>query len=171
MTRRRAVCQGSASMSRLRVPFAALALAAVLTVGGCGSSGPSKSSYIHQADAICSSGDTQIQAVPKPQLTGSSAQILKNLSAYVDQVLPVAQGVINKLRALKQPDADHEVLTRYFASLDDAVVKLRSLSAAARTGDAKAVQSGANALNSSQPDVLARQYGFKRCGGTGGSGA
>ena len=170
MTLRRVVCLGSPAMSFVRTACLPLAVAVVVLFAGCGSSGPSKASYIQKADVICANGDAQIQSVPKPQLTGSSAQILKNLSTYVDQVLPVAQGVIAKLKALKQPSTDHAVLTRYFASLDDAVVKLRTLSAAARTGNAKAVQAGATALSSTKPDVLARQYGFKRCGGTGGAG-
>lgn len=171
MTLRRGVCLGSAPMRALPTFSVAAALAVTGLFAGCGgSSSPSKASYIQKADAICASGDAQIQSVPKPQLTGSSAEILKNLSTYVDQVLPVAQGVITKLKALPQPSSDHAALTRYFASLDDAVVKLRTLSAAARSGNTKAVQAGASALGSSQPDTLARQYGFKRCGGAGGAG-
>jgi hypothetical protein len=159
-------------MTSLRI--FSLTVCVALLLAGCGSSGssggPSKATYVSQADAVCAQGDVQIQSVPKPQLTGSSAQILKNLGSYVDQVLPLAQNVITRLKALKQPSSDRALLQRYFASLDDAVAKLRTLSTAARAGDAKGVQAGANALNSTQPDALARQYGFKRCGGTGGTG-
>jgi hypothetical protein len=157
-------------MRSLRIFSLTLCVAVLAGCGSGGSSGPSKASYVSQADAICSRGDVQIQSVPKPQLTGSSAQILKNLGSYVDQVLPLAQNVITRLKALKQPSSDHALLQRYFASLDDAVAKLHTLSTAARAGDAKGVQAGANALSSTQPDTLARQYGFKRCGGTGGTG-
>lgn len=141
----------------------------VLGLSACGSSGTSKADYVKQADAICAKGDAQIKAVPMPLLTGAPATILKNLGTYVDRVLPVAQHVIGQLKALKQPSADKAVLQRYYAALDDAVARLGKLSVAAHQGDAKAVQSGAQALNSAQPDTLARQYGFKRCGGTGGT--
>ena len=154
-----------------RVPALALASALVgaLLVGCGGSSGPTKAAYIQKADAICARGDTQIQSVPKPQLTGGSAQIIKSLGDYVDKVLPYAQNVVTQLQALQRPAADQAVLKRYFTSLQDAVGKLRTLAAAARSGNAAAVQAGAKALSSTQPDTLARQYGFKRCGGTGGS--
>lgn len=145
-------------------------LLAALALGACGgSSGTSKSSYINRADAICAKADTQINGVPKPQLTGTQAHILKGLGVYVDRVLPVVHGVVGQLKGLSQPSADQAILRRYFAALDDAVTRLQNLSAAIRRGDVKAVQAEATALNNAQPDALARQYGFKRCGGTGGA--
>lgn len=144
-----------------------VALTAV-ALAGCGSSAPSQATFIKQADAICAKGDTQFKSVRQPQVYGlPQQQILANLSAYVDQVLPVTQRVIDQLKGLGQPSANQGLLHRYFAALDQAVANLHQLSTAAKRNDLPSVLKGVRALKATQPDQLAKQYGFKTCAGSG----
>lgn len=144
------------------------AVCAALLLSACGSSGPSKATFIAQADAICTKADTAIKAVPVPQLAGvPRQQILTGLSGYIDQVLPVARRVIGQLRGLQQPSQDQDLLHRYLAALDTAVADLAGLSQAAKAGNDTELRAAEAALNANQPDKFARQYGFKRCGGAG----
>ena len=77
--------------------------------------------------------------------------------------------MIAQLRGLQQPSPDQDLLHRYFAALDTAVADLARLSQAAKTGNDSELRAAEAALNANQPDKFARQYGFKRCGGTGSS--
>jgi len=147
-----------------------VALAALLMTG-CGSSAPSQPAFIKQADGICAKGDARFKSVRQPQVNGlPQQQILANLSTYVDQVLPLTQHIIDQLKGLGQPSANQGLLHRYFAALDQAEANLHQLSAAAKRNDLPAVQKGVQSLNANQPDQLAKQYGFKTCGGTGAAG-
>ncbi len=148
-----------------------VAALAALLVAGCGSSAPSQATFIKQADAICAKGAAQFKSVRQPQSNGlPQQQILANLSTYVEQVLPLTQHIIDQLKRLAQPSANRGLLHRYFTALDQAEANLHQLSTAAKRNDLPAVQKGVRALNANQPDQLARQYGFKTCGGTGGAG-
>lgn len=156
-----------------RRQVAGLALAGTLVLAGCGSNGTSKADYIKQADAICARANATITAIPRPNLTTAAtpaeqARVFSALSTYVDRITPPLQQTVSQLKALKQPSADKALLKRYFAALDQAIAELHQVSAAAHKGDVSGVRAGALALQNTQPDALARQYGFKRCGGTVG---
>ena len=137
---------------------------AAVVLSACGSSAPSKASFIAKADAICASGDAQIKAVPTPPLTGTQSSKLAALGRYVERVVPVARGVITRLKALAQPTQDRALLQQYLNALDVAAAHLDALGAAASTGSAAAVAARAGALRADHPDTFALRYGLKVCG-------
>jgi hypothetical protein len=151
-------------MNTSRAIPALAAVALSLTLAACGggsSSGLSKTAYISTADAICLKASRAEKALAQPS---SRTQ----LAAYVKHVYGLERGVVQDMRALHPPAADHATIGAMLNSVDKALGFESDVEAAALTGNQGTINNaqakGAKFLN--RANVLAARYGFKECGNT-----
>jgi hypothetical protein len=128
-----------------------------MIIAGCGGSdnkGPSKADYIAKADAICKTGNDQINAGAK-QL-GSSPSEADVTAFLTGKLLPNIEGQLTKLKALEPPKADKDTINAMLNSLESSIAK------------AKADPATLNASGSTSPfadaNAKAKAYGLKVCG-------
>jgi predicted small lipoprotein YifL len=157
---------------------ALLAVAGLLMLAGCGSSGPSKSQYVAKADAICQAAQTQI--TPLIEQVGASAVTLssatrsakliaaKQLSTALQRLHSVTAAYLEQLQKLEQPSGAHDAIERFLTPFATVVGAIGQ--AATTLGGTQAMQ-GTRAfvlLGQIQPDVqqvtsAAQAYGLKHC--------
>ena len=155
-------------LSKARIhglPALAILVTALLT--GCGGgAGYTKSDFIAQANAICTSTLRQTRAIAPP----ASASEPGATAAYLGRLVPLLQSEANQLRALKRPPGtarDRLMLSQYFAALGQVVTAYRAFEAAARSGDSDTIASVEATLRASPVAELAAAYGIRSCGNPG----
>jgi hypothetical protein len=148
-----------------------IALAIVAgTLGGCGSSGESKSDFVARANAICETAVRDVRDVTLPSASGGGTSP-SALSRYLHTVTPVVEGEVKQLRALPRPAADRALLDRYLNALASSAAQYRVLDEAARHRDRAALAGAVGALRASPAAQLAARYGLAECAGSAGTAA
>jgi hypothetical protein len=148
-----------------------LALAIVAgTVGGCGSSGESKSDFVARANSICETAVRDVRDVTLASASGGGTS-LPALSRYLHTVTPVVEGEVRQLRALPRPTADRALLDRYLSALASSAAQYRVLDDAAQHRDRAALAAAIGALRASLAAQLAARYGLAECAGSAGTAA
>jgi hypothetical protein len=148
-----------------------IALAIVAgTLGGCGSSGESKSDFVARANAICETAVRDVRNVTLPSASGGGTS-LSALARYLHTVTPVVEGEVTQLRALPRPAADRALLDRYLNALASSAAQYRVLDGAARLADRAALAGAIGALRASPAAQLAARYGLAECAGSAGTAA
>jgi hypothetical protein len=139
-----------------------LVVASMAVVIGCGSSDDSSGSdittaeFISQADEICSKSDAEIEAMGE-KLDADATQA-DTLALVKSDLIPAVEKRAQDLEALPRPADDADELEAYFQSLDDGVSTL--------VDDPESIFGETNAFEDS--NKLAKEYGLKTCGTTGG---
>jgi hypothetical protein len=152
--------------SRLAIGLAIVAA----TIGGCGSSGESKSDFVARANAICETAVRDVRDVTLPSASGDGTS-LSALSRYLHSVTPVVEGEVKQLRALPRPAADRALLDRYLNALASSAAEYRVLGDAARHRDRAALAGAVGVLRASPAAQLAARYGLAECAGSAGTAA
>jgi len=142
-------------MRRLSAVLLALGVAAL---GGCGG-GPSKNSFLAEADDTCRSANAPVASAKAPTSFPELAEGAKGVAAATDAQVP-------ELRALDRPGGDKERTDAVFAALGGVATTARSLQAAAEKKDDRASAQAANDLSARSREAGdgARAYGFTACG-------
>lgn len=147
-----------------RVPACLLAALLGCGLAACGGGGgPSKASFIKQADAICAKGSRDAAALPRPNLSGSKGSQVAALAAYLQSLVPILQRTSAQIRALKSPSQDRSLLQRYLTATDEQITQAQKLAAALRANDAQGVAAARTSLTGSTAATMASQYGFHSC--------
>jgi protein-tyrosine-phosphatase len=150
-----------------------------LALGGCNgdepgsagngdeTSGPlTKQEFIARADEICEQTEHRIQALEPPSTTN-------DLDDYADAIGEISDEGIGELRALKPPPGDAEVIRELIANIEKSVELLPEYAQAAQSQDATRFRQVEARLQeiADESVLLAREYGFKQCGGDEGAPA
>jgi protein-tyrosine-phosphatase len=149
----------------------------VLALGGCNgdepgspgngdeTSGPlTKEEFIARADEICEETEHRIQALEPPSTTNE-------LDDYADEIGEISDEGIGELRALKPPPEDADLIRRLIANIEKSVELLPEYAQAAQSQDASRFRQMEAQLQeiADESVLLAREYGFKQCGGDEGA--
>lgn len=148
-------------MNKHLLSLAALLAATALIAAGCGGSddssdsdepAPTQAAYITEADAICAADAKTIQGLqadlPSNDINDPAVQEI-----ITNEVLPVYQEQLTKLRELTPPEGDEDATAAIYDELDTALQAIEDDPAA--IGD----QSNFTAAND-----LANEYGLTECG-------
>jgi len=158
-------------LGRKRTAPAALALAAVLAMAGCGSSAPTKAQYVAKADAICAAESArtapligQVTAAASALGTGGASGARK-LESTVAELLAVTATYLARLQKLEQPSGAHAAIGRFLTPLAGVV---GAIGQAATALDAGQSQQALGLLEKARPTAAqatsgAREYGLVRC--------
>ena len=132
-----------------------LALGALAACGG----GPSKSSFLAEADDTCRSADAPVTSLKTPSSFPELADGAKAVVAATDAQVP-------RLRDLDRPGGDKDDIDAVFNAIAGAGAAARSLQEAAERKDERATAQAANDLTARarQAGDGARAYGFGTCG-------
>ena len=146
---------------RTKTMSTVLAVTAVVATG-CGSSGPSKASYVAKANAICATYNAKGKAIPQPNSAGG----VKAAAGYLDQVVGVMSDETGKLKALKTPKGDGQKLASIYSQQQAQVTKLKAAVTQLNSGNASAASSAIDQLTSGNPavDSAFDSYGLTTCG-------
>jgi len=122
----------------------------------------SREAYAARADAVCREFGPRIGAVAEPRRLGEAV-------GFADRVLGPAREEVEKLGALRPPEALDEQAERWLAALDGALDGLAELRSQARTGEAVGAvrAAGRVAARADEAAELARGLGLRACAGTG----
>ena len=121
-------------MHRLSVSLAALPL--LLLPVACGDDGPSKEDFIADGDRVCLDLRRDTDAVEQPAPTAP----IQELSAYLDELTPIAERALEDFEALEAPEGDEGLKDRMTEALRQSE----------ETGD--------------EIDAELQRYGFEECG-------
>ena len=146
-----------------RSSFVLAGAAMSLVLVACGSSGPSKASYIKKADAICAKGSKDSGEAAKSAIHDPANPTPEEAQAALQKVIPIQKKGIEDLKALKRPDADKGKLDTIYAAVDK-VAAAYEQAAQSPQASLALLKSGGTAQD---PNVaankLAADYGFKEC--------
>lgn len=153
-------------------PITAVAVGGLLALAGCGSSGPSKSHYTSEADAICKSAQAQTAPLIKQiaaegaSLVSGGAASARRLATAVERLRTIAASDLAQLQALKQPSGDHAAIERFLTPLASVV---GTIGQAASTLSAGQGPQALGLLEQVQPVAqqvtsAAQAYGVQPCG-------
>jgi hypothetical protein len=147
-------------MHRLSVSVVAASL--LLLPVGCGDDGPSKEDFIAEGDRICLDLRRDTDAVEEPAPT----EPIQELSAYLDELTPMAERALEDFEALEAPDDDQDVKDRATEALQAEIDRVEEASAAAQRGDAAAAGEALRKSEeaSDETDAELQRYGFQECG-------
>jgi len=146
-------------MNKKLLTLAALLSVAALFAAGCGgdddsSSGepaPTKAAYIVKADAICTAGQTDFEAIVQ-DLPGD-IEAPESQAAIVDAIVPLYRDQIEQLRALTPPEGDEETTATIYDAVDEAT---------------DVIEENPSALGPDnlfdEANTLATDYGLQVCG-------
>jgi hypothetical protein len=149
------------------------ALAACGSGSGTRSSGKaiSKAQFIQRADAICSTGNRRISALPSPKFDPATAtkQQLPQIARYLPHLISELQLEHDAILALPSPASDQTVITKALSFLQKYIGLLTSERSAAAAGNLAAfealfAQEGQASSPVAQANTLAKQFGLKVCG-------
>ncbi len=139
-------------MRLLRIPLIVLALVGLIAVAGCGGSDSTDSSssdtlsneeYAQQAQTILLQFGNSFQELGT-QISNSKTPT--EFSDYVNQAEDEIQGAIDDFSALNPPSDAQEGHDQTLSALENFSSKLTDVSEAADSGDKKALQDAAQAL-------------------------
>jgi hypothetical protein len=128
---------------------------------GGGSDNPTKAEFISQGDAICKKGNSDIQTEAKSYAKENGINLKKKPTK--EQLDEISENVVvpslrNQLEALKElgiPSEGEEVVEELLESLEEGIEKGEE--------DPSAFVGEGTVLV--KADKLAKEYGFKECGG------
>lgn len=148
----------------MRVPIRALAGAAAVAAlaaacGGGDGERLTKDQYIDAADAICVGVNERLDALGEPGT-------LEEVVALAEDAIAIQEEALNRLRALRPPEADVATLNGAYDLLDQQVELGNELAEAARVGDTDRITELVGELQGvdDQADEIARDYGLQECG-------
>ena len=144
---------------------AVLALTA-LAVAGCGSSAPSKASYVAKANAICDTYNAKAKAIKQP----AEGATLSATADFINQTATLGGEETDKLKALKTPKGDGGTVTALYDRQAAQITEIRSVAKQVASGDtdgARAAITKGQTLGESL-DKDFDSYGLTSCGSKSG---
>jgi hypothetical protein len=149
----------------------------VVGLAACGSSSKSSGSnqlslsqFITKADAICTAGNAQRNAIPAPNVnpaTAGPAQ-LKTIAGYLDKTSSSLASELQQIRGLGTPKTGGPVVAAALASGDKSVAAQQAAAQAAAKGDVTGFRVAFTAAAKRRPPTMLKPLGFKVCGSGGG---
>ena len=148
-------------MSARRAAAIALAGAVAVVGGGCDNDGPprmSKAAYERRGDAICTSYESRIRKLGRPDQ-------LQEIAPYLAKALPILSETVDRLGALRPPKDLDDEFNRYLESIRATRKRAFDLRNAAARADGQAVQGllGDAARAGRTTDELARKAQLQAC--------
>jgi hypothetical protein len=145
----------------LRRMVPTLSAAGLLALAACGGGGPSKESFIADADRICRAESAPLASVKAPTSFPELSETARTIAAAVDAQLP-------KLRALDRPRGDDAPVDAMLASLGGVSEAANTLQGAASRNDEGGTATAAQdmATRAKSASDSGRAYGFATCGGS-----
>lgn len=149
------------SPRRRRAVTALLTLAGAVGTAGCGGDGPSKESFIAEADRICRAGSAPLASVKAPTSFPELSETSRAMVLAVDTQVP-------KLRALDRPSGDDRPVDAVLGSLAGVADAAKALQKAAAGNDENGTARAARdmATRAKSASESGRAYGFATCGGS-----
>ena len=141
--------------------FAASTLLVAVLVAGCGGGGSSRltrSEYAKQADKICLTYNSKLNAIARPK---SQAE----LAGFVDKAVPLVSDASDRLSELKPPQDEQRIADSWNRANSDIVRALERLRNAAKAKDRAKMQTAladGNKANS-RANTLAKTLGMNAC--------
>jgi hypothetical protein len=141
--------------------LAALLASAVLGAAGCGGGGPSKETFLADADRVCRTESAPLASVKAPTSFPELSDTARTIAAAVDAQLP-------QLRALERPSGDDTPVDAVLGSLGGVSEAAKALQGAASRNDEGATATAARdlAARARSASDRGRAYGFATCGGS-----
>jgi hypothetical protein len=129
----------------------------ILALGGCGGSGAlSHSQFVARADSYCHQATARVAALTAPSS-------LTSLSAYADQTRAQTVELAGRLRTLKPPGSDRQVLDNYVAALEKGNALLAQIAAAAAANEGATVGTLGKDLAAVPTAAIASEGGLAQC--------
>ncbi len=129
----------------------------VLVLSGCGGSGTlSHSQLVAKADSYCRQATTRVAALTAPSS-------LTSLSAYADQTRVETVALAGRLKTLKAPSSDKQVLDNYIAALEKGNQLLARIAAAAAANESSTVGTLGKELAAVPTAAIASEGGLSQC--------
>lgn len=151
---------------------AVLAAGVMFLVAGCGSSTPTRSQYTASANAICRSASVRTVPLVKQLATAAAALSssasqtgAREFAGALQELHATAAASLTKLRALKQPPADHAAIERLLTPFTTVTDALGDAASAITAGQPeKALTELERAAPAAQQITnAARAYGLAEC--------
>lgn len=145
----------------LRSLVPALLAAGLLGLAACGGGGPSKESFVADADRICRAASAPLASVKAPTSFPELSETARTIVAAVDAQLP-------KLRGLDRPSDADAALDTMLASLGGVAQAARTLQDTAARNDEGGTANAARDLagRAKSASDSGRAYGLATCGGS-----
>ena len=140
----------------------ALLTAGLLGLAACGGDGgPSKESFVAQADRICRADSAPLASVKAPTSFPELSETAGTIATAADAQLP-------RLRALDRPSGDDAALDTMLASLGGVAEAAKTLQGTASRNDEGGTATAARdlAARAKSASDSARAYGLATCGGS-----
>jgi hypothetical protein len=139
-----------------------LLTAGLLGLAACGGgNGPSKESFLAEADRVCRAESAPLAPVKTPTSFPELSETAKTISAAVDAQLP-------KLRALDRPSGDDTAVDTMLGSLGAVAEAAKALEGMASRNDEAGTAAASHdmAARARSASDSGRAYGFATCGGS-----
>ena len=135
-------------------------VAGVIGLAACGD-GPSKESFVADADGICRAESAPLASVKAPTSFPELSETARTIAAAVDSQLP-------KLRALDRPSGDDAPVDAMLGSLGGVSEAAKALQGAASRNDEGGTATAVRdiAARAKSASDRGRAYGFAACGGS-----
>ena len=139
----------------------ALVTTGMLGLTACGGGGPSRESFVADADRICRAESAPLASVKAPTSFPELSETARRIAAAVDAQLP-------KLRALERPSGDDAPVDAMLASLGGVSEAAKTLQGTASNNDEGGTATAARdmAARAKSASDRGRTYGFATCGGS-----
>jgi hypothetical protein len=129
----------------------------ILALAGCGGSGGlSHAQLVAKADSYCHQATARVAALTAPSN-------LSSLSAYADQTRAETVELASRLKALKAPSADKQVLDNYIAALEKGNELLSRIASAAAANESATVGTLGKELAAVPTAAIASEGGLSQC--------
>ena len=118
--------------------------------------------FVERADAVCRDAEERTRQIEQPRTLGG-------IPAYADEISAVGEELRSDLEDLDPPSEVEAEFDRYLANVDEGLVKVDDLSAAAEAGDERRVEEIAGQISAldEENERLADTIGFEDCGRSG----
>jgi hypothetical protein len=139
----------------------ALLTAGLLGLAACGGGGPSKDTFVAEADRICRADSAPLASVKAPTSFPELSETAQTIATAVDAQLP-------RLRALDRPSGGGAPLDTMLGSLGGVAEAAKTLQDAASRNDEGGTATAARhlAARAKSASDSGRAYGFATCGGS-----
>jgi protein-tyrosine-phosphatase len=123
-----------------------------------------KEEFVQRADAICEEIEHRIQALEPPANTN-------DLDDYANAIAEVSDEGITELRSLKPPPGDATPIKDLIGNIERSIALFSDLARATQSQDGRLLRQTEAELQEIADEslLLAREYGFKQCGGDEGA--
>jgi hypothetical protein len=134
---------------------------ALLALAGCGGGGPSKESFVADADRICRAESAPLASVKAPTSFPELSETARTVAAAVDAQL-------TKLRALDRPSGEDAPVDAMLGSLGGVSEAAKALQGSASRNEEAGTATAARdmAARAKSASDSGRAYGFATCGGS-----